>query len=108
MLPVFICLFVTIIVNISILPQQGIVTGFRDLSTEVHQPCSALAYLLEDGTYGKPSVLVSRPFLKMLICINKIRGQCKVNLILDEVISKCSEVWGNGIIYHRISKRMHF
>lgn len=100
-------LFVTIIVDISILPQQGIVTEVGDLGTEVHQPCSAPAYLLENDTYGKPSVLISRPFLKMSIRINKIRGQRKVSLILDGVISKCSEVCGKGIIYHRTSKRMH-
>lgn len=76
-------LFVTIIVDISILPQQGIVTEVGDLGTEVHQPCSAPAYLLENDTYGKPSVLVSRPFLKMSIRINKIRGQRKVSLILE-------------------------
>lgn len=48
MLPVLLNLFFITIINVSVVPQEGIVTGFGDLG-EV-QLCSALAYLLEDGT----------------------------------------------------------
>lgn len=93
-------LLITIIMLIYQLFLSKALRQSLEISAEVHQPCSALACLLEDGEQERflrwtTKVLVPRPFLMTLTCVNRIRSQCTVKLILEECFfGRClSEEW---------------